>query len=52
MILALVEAINNLFSPDRFDLSQQSGEQRLPISAYAYAICKTVCQPCVRPLSQ
>ena len=47
MFLALAEATNNLFSPDRFDLSQQTGGQQPPISAYVYAVCKTVCQPCV-----
>ena len=44
MILVLAEAINNLFSPGQFELSQQTGEQRPPLSAYAYAVSKTVCR--------
>ena len=47
MILALVKAINNFSS---LDLSQQTSGQRSPLSVYAYAVSKTLCQPRIRPL--
>ena len=50
MIFGLAEAINNLSSPDLFDLSQQTSGQRPPLSVYMYAVTKVLCQPCVRPL--
>ena len=48
MILALAKAIDNLCSPDRSNLSQQSGGQRSPLSVYAYAVGINLCQLYIR----
>ena len=45
-ILALAKAIDNLYSPDLFNLNQQTSGQQPPLSEYGINLC----QPCVRPL--
>ena len=50
MIPDLEEATKNLSSSDLFDLSQQTNGYRSPLSVYAHAVRKTLCQQCFRPL--
>ena len=51
MILALTKRIDNLHSPDQFNLSQESSGQHSSLLVYAYAGGIELCEPCVRPLS-
>ena len=50
MVLTLAKTIDNLSSPNLFNLSQETSGQQSPLSVYAYAISITLCQPCVRLL--